>query len=151
MNLTFSAFKKEDFPEYLSWYSDAELNLHLGPMKENDEWLQAVLGEADGKHYSVFGERKLIAVIGVIFPTPDHPEYFITDFAVNPILRSQGLGTTILHQLMQIHSLKAGQSWKAVVDAKNPKAKAFFERSGWKSSEEHDEHGMFTLTLTTPS
>jgi GNAT superfamily N-acetyltransferase len=151
MHLIFSTFRKEDFSEYLSWYADAELNLHLGPMKENDGWLHAVLHETDGKHYSVFDDGQLLAVVGIIFPAPKHPEYFITDFAVNPSHRSKGFGSAILHQLIRMHPLKKGQMWKAVVDVKNPKAKTFFEKNEWQSSGRSDEYGMFTLTLAARS
>jgi hypothetical protein len=41
MELRFSKFRKEDFPELQTWYEDAELNTHLGPMDE--EWLNCVL------------------------------------------------------------------------------------------------------------
>lgn len=38
--LDFKAFKKEDYPEYYSWFKDPDLNNRLGPMKEEGEaWL----------------------------------------------------------------------------------------------------------------
>ncbi len=148
MEFVFSTFKREDFPEYLSWYADAELNLHLGPMKEDDEWLHAVMNETDGCHYSIFDGKDLLAVVGVIFPDVEHSAYFITDFAIKPIHRGKGIGSIVLDELIRLHPLKVGQKWKAVIDVKNSKAKRFFEKNGWISSEMPDEHGMFMLKLT---
>jgi ribosomal protein S18 acetylase RimI-like enzyme len=147
MDFRFVPFRAEDFPEYLSWYKDEELDSHLGPMKENDEWLHHVLQRTDGKEYSVFTGNKLVAVVGTLFPDAKHPSYYITNFAMKPNLRAQGIGTKILNELIALHPLKKGESWIAFVDVRNPKAKSFFEKSGWKSSDKPDEHGMFQLVF----
>lgn len=71
--------------------------------------------------------------------------------AIKPIHRNKGLGSRILDQLVQLHPLKSDQSWKAFVDTNNPKAKLFFERNGWVSSEKPDADDMFTLELIVPN
>ncbi|MDB4978383.1 MAG: N-acetyltransferase [Candidatus Peribacteria bacterium] len=148
MQLQFSKFRKEDFSEYQSWYADSELNLHLGPMEKDDEWLHAVMQEADGCHYSVFQGNDLVAVIGVILPDSEHPAYFITDFAVKPTHRGKGIGSDALDELIKLHPLKPEQMWKTFVDVRNPKAKTFFEKNGWACCPiTPNQDGMIELTF----
>jgi hypothetical protein len=46
-------FLREDFPEFRTWFADPELNRRLGPMEEDDEWLD-VLSQQDAIEYSIF-------------------------------------------------------------------------------------------------
>lgn len=131
LELDFILFEKADFPEYLSWYKDPDLNKQLGPMEENDEWL-STLDNEEGCTYSVFQHKKLVAVIGIVFPDTDYPHYCITNIAIKPTLRSKGIGKKVVEKIMQLHQPKKGQSWIAHVDEKNPRAKLFFENNGWK-------------------
>ena len=137
IELEFKIIQKKDFPEYLSWFQDPDLNKQLGPLKEDDEWFTYVLNEQnrlteyDGCTYSIFQNKKLVSVIGIAYPDGEDPTYTITSIAVKPILRSRGIGRRILKKLMTLHPLKKGQYWKAHVDEKNPKAKLFFENNGW--------------------
>ena len=147
MKLKFSKFKNDDFSEYKSWYVDLELNKRLGPM--NNMWLDHVMNATGGCQYSVFHNKKLIAVVGIIFPDAKHSSYYITDFALKPHLRNQGIGSEVLKEMMNSHPLKSGQSWKAFIDERNPKAKSFFEKNGWSClSKTTDKHGMFTLEFS---
>ncbi|MCA9370834.1 MAG: GNAT family N-acetyltransferase [Candidatus Peregrinibacteria bacterium] len=141
--LTFSKFKEEDFTEYKSWYKDNLLNKELGPM--DDEWLEHALKERNGQQYSVFQEGKLIAVVGMMFPIEGYPDLYLTDFAIKPDSRYQGIGSEVLKELIRLHPLKSGQSWKAVVNVRNTKAAAFFKKHGWSVSDEPDEHGMLAI------
>jgi len=145
MELRFSKFLGADFSKYKSWYKDAELNMRLGPM--DDDWLKNVMDEQNGYQYSVFLDKELVAVIGILFPDTKHPAYYITDFAIKPNLRNKGFGSKILKEVIRKHSLKLGQTWKTFVNIKNPKAKLFFERNGWISSKEPDKDDMYTLEL----
>jgi len=142
-NLQFRKFVREDFPEYQSWYADADLNEQLGPMETDDEWLYYVLSEWNGIEYSVFRDGALVAVLGIVFPDDEHPSYYITDLAVKPGLRRQGIGTEALKTLFALHPLKAGQMWKTYVAAKNPRVRVLLERSGWIcETETPSESGM---------
>jgi len=141
--LTFSKFKAEDFTEYRSWYKDALLNRELGPM--DDEWLEHVLKETDGCEYSIFRDNELIAVVGIKYPVEKYPDYYLTDFAIKPDSRDQGIGSAVLEELMRLHPLKPRQSWKAVVNVRNTKAAAFFKKNGWSVADKPDEHGMLAL------
>lgn len=138
-------FKREDFEEYQSWFADPELNKHLGPMEIEDSWLEYVLSNnPEGCEYSVFINQKMVAEVGILFPNSDNPSFFITNLAVNPELRNQGIGSAVLKELVQLHPLKVGQSWKAFVDAENHMAIAFLEKNGWQRlSNIADESNMY--------
>lgn len=144
MNLTFSRFAAADFDEYTSRYDDTALNMHLGPMGK--AWLESVLSQTNGIDYSIFLEGELVAVIGFMYPDAAHPFYFITDFAIKPHLRSRGIGSAVLRELLHLHPLKPSHYWRTVVDVNNPQAKSFFEKNGWAClTQASDEHGMLTL------
>ena len=147
MEFLFNKFKEEDFPEYKSWYADAELNTQLGPMDE--EWLEHVLHEEDGDQYSVYLEEELIAVIGTKHPKPpEYPEYYITDIAVKPIRRREGVGTQVLAEFLQLDEFKDYKTWRLYISETNPIAIAFFTKNGWKQIREVDEHGMMLYEFT---
>ena len=135
-DLLFIEFSLEDFPEYLSWFQDPELNRRLVPMKENDEWLSHVLNDKDGCTYSVIQNRKLISVIGIIFPDTKHKYYCISNIAIHPAHQRKGLGKIILEKLMLLHESKKAQHWRAYIDASNSIAFSFFEKNGWEASDE---------------
>ena len=136
--LEFRPFQKEDFPEYLNWFKDENLNQQLGPMEEDDEWLRHVLEEQQGLTihkgctYSVFQNNTLLSVIGIICPDENFNSYVITSFAVKPDSRSKGIGTKAINQLLKLHPLQDGESWKAYLNQSNPRARSFFEKNGWK-------------------
>ena len=150
MVLKFIEFTAADFPEYRSWYEDPELNKHLGPPIDQ-EWLDYVMAWSDGCEYSVFDVGELVAVVGIWFPTAEHPTYTISDLAVKPQLRGRGIGSQVLADLMTLHKLSSGQSWAAYVHVSNPRAKSFLEKHGWLCKcEVPDEHGMLHLTFANP-
>ncbi len=140
--------QKADFPEYLSWFKDSDINKQLGPLKKDDEWFTYVLNEQKGLTeyagctYSVFQNKKLVSVFGIAFPDKEEPTYTITSIAVKPFLRSKGIGKRILKKVMELHPLKKGEYWQAFVSVTNPKAELFFENNGWrcvsKSPEKND-------------
>lgn len=141
--LDIKVFSKEDFPEYLRWFDDAELNLRLGPMKEDDEWLSSVLNDETGPTYSLFLDKELVSVIGIAYPDIQHPMYCITNIAVKPSLRGKGIGKEVLRKTMEFHQLEKDQYWIAYVEEDNTNAKLFFDRNGWKGvSNKHEESGM---------
>lgn len=129
--LIFTKFKPQDFAEYQSWFKDPELNAHLGPMEENDPWLDYILTNNEGVEYSIFNEHQMIAEVGILFPNQQYPSYYITNLAIKPGLRNQGVGSKVLKALINLHPLKGGESWKTAVNANNPKARSFLEKNGW--------------------
>ncbi len=146
--LTFSPFKLEDWPEYLSRFEDPELAGQLGPMVENDPRLHQVLhaDPNDNIDYSVFKWNEMVAEIGVWLPNQEHPYYVITNMAVKPDLRWQWLGRRILQEIMDIHSSPLTQLRKAYVNWNNLTTKKFFERNGWVCiSTPPDNDDMFLM------
>ncbi len=112
----------------------------------DQEWLDCVMAETNGYHYSVFLEGELVAVLGIKFPDSKHPDFHLTDITVKPDLRNKGIGSQVLDELLKRHLLKPGQSWKTVVNINNPKAKSFFEKNGWVCvSKRPDKNSMITL------
>lgn len=153
--LNFQIFKREDYTDYYRWFEDPDLNKWLGPMKEEgEEWLTHVLKEQSestgqaGNTYSIWGEHKLVGVIGILYPDKESSSYAITSIAVNPSLRNKGLGKRILKRLLELYSLKNGEYWVAYVDLQNVRARSFFEKNGWKSGKEsRDEDNMLLFEL----
>ena len=112
----------------------------------DNKWLDHVMQERGGHQYSVFLGKDLIAVIGILLPNAEHPACYITDFAIKPDRRNQGIGSQILMELLKLHTLKPGEMWRAFIDERNPRAKTFFEKNGWKCvSEIPDKHGMLMM------
>ena len=113
-------------------------------MEIEDSWLEPVLNNnPEGCEYSVFIDQKMVAEVGILLPNSDNPSFFITNLAVKPQLRNQGIGSAVLKELVQLHPLKVGQSWKAYVDADNLMAIAFLKKNGWQRlSNMADESNM---------
>jgi len=142
MHVRLSPFREEDFAEYASWFDDAELNTHLGPMDQ--AWLDATLALTTGATYSAFQDDKLVGVIGIVYPSEQFPFYVITELATKPSLRRSGIGAGILDALFALHPLETRRHWKAYVADKNAVAKAFFETQGWRATGPANEAGMVT-------
>lgn len=133
MELKFREFRRTDFSEYLSWFQDSELNKYLGPMHDNDEWLQEVLSEQPGSiDYSVLVGDTLVAVVGLYLPKADYPHFVLSNLAVKPLLRGQTIGKKVIEELIKRHSLLSGQSWLAFVDKENGSAWRLFTKCGWE-------------------
>jgi len=122
-------FAAEDFPTYRSWYADARLNRHLGPMDE--DWLAHVLADTEGEQWAVRSDAALVAVIGLT-PDPEQSAWVITDFAVDPTRRGQGWGRRAWAALLAQPALRERRSFRAYVAEDNPEALAFFEVLGWQ-------------------
>jgi len=150
MTLMFVKFRAADFPEYRAWYEDRELNEHLGPPVDQ-EWFDFVTASTEGCEYGVFDDEVLVAVVGIWFPTAEHPAYTISDMAVKPQLRGRGIGSQVLADLMGLYELGPGQSWVAYVHIGNPRARTFLEKHRWICKcQVLDEHGMLELTFANP-
>lgn len=151
--MRYARFQQADFAEYRQWFSDPDLNKHLGPM--DHAWLDYVLTDTTGMELSCFQGGELVAVVGICYPTAEHATYVITDLAVNPALRGTGIGRTVLEQLVRADELAATPVWLAYVMADNPGAKAFFERLGWTCiavpSPTDDKYTFTYRTDTLPS
>jgi len=74
-------------------------------------------------------------VVGISNPTIGRQDYVVTDIAVRPDLRRQGLGRIILHLLPSIMKRGPAKLWRAYVNPDNSAAIQLFESSGWARME----------------
>lgn len=134
--LTIHPFKKTNYSTYKSWHKDHQLNKALAPLDK--EWLNHILHNDKGRELAIFSDAELVAVVGITNAHEDHDFRAITNIAVKPTLRNQGLGRNVLAMLFEEVSLEAGGYWVAYVDYDNPGAQAFFTKEGWTRIEEVD-------------
>ncbi|MBT1063554.1 GNAT family N-acetyltransferase [Bowmanella sp. Y26] len=131
-------FIAQDFAWLQSWYLDPLLNDELGPLDE--AWLAFVLSDTGGKQYSVFAGAEPMASIGVVWAKRAEKPHIVTDIAVNPMFRGQGLGGRALELLIQ-HTQQ--QNWLAYVSADNIRAQHFFSKNGWRQDQSLRVDDMF--------
>ncbi len=142
--LKIQAFQEKFYKEYQSWFSDAALVQALGSIDQ--EWLDYVLSDRSGQEYAVTNEQGiLLAVIGVTFPTNEHPFYVITNLATNPAYKHQGIAREVVRSVLQMHNSSEENKWRAYVAIENKTAQDFFKNIGWIQSDEiSDEMFLFT-------
>ena len=138
-------FEAADFPAYQAWYADAVLDEHLGPMDE--DWLAFVLADQEGRQFSYLSDGKLVVVVGVA-PDPDLDAWVVTDIAVDPALRRQGMAQRALHAVMTHETLRGRPRRLAYVMSDNPDARRFFIAQGWRCIAEANADGMALFELT---
>ncbi|UXY16890.1 GNAT family N-acetyltransferase [Chitiniphilus purpureus] len=76
---------------------------------------------------------------------------FITDIAVRPDLKGQGIGRAMMQVLLDDPALRHAPRWQASVAADNPAALAFFLRLGWQRAAQPDEEGMIDHCFVRPA
>jgi ribosomal protein S18 acetylase RimI-like enzyme len=142
--LSFYRFHPDYFEEYLSWFADPELDQHLGPMEANDPWLDYVMSNQQGTDFAVYRDGEMVAEIGIQFPIEENFAYYITNLAVKPELRRQGVGSLVLSAITNLYPLQSGASWRCFVHENNHKTRFFLEKNKWKYQNEFpDEEGFF--------
>ena len=122
-------FVQSDFAEYRRWFEDEPLNEQLGPMDE--DWLAHVMADQEGQQLSVLRGGELVAVGGVCNATAECPFWTITDIAVHPDLRQQGIGHCVVAGLLALPQFRQPVCWQAQVMPDNPAARRFFVGLGW--------------------
>ncbi len=132
--MTWFPFNRDHFDIYKRWFNDAELNKRLGPIDE--EWLNHVLQEEDGQQYAVFQDDDMLGVVGVKHPSKEDEHLYITDIAVRPDLKGQGIGGVILSDLSRVYPDISLEHWVAFVSAANTTAIAFFTKNNWMPKQE---------------
>lgn len=141
MNPRIRRFTRDDFVQYRSWYADPALNEQLGPMDE--DWLAAVLGDKEGMQYSYFENERLVAVLGISLH-PVELAWVLTDIAIDPALKRQGIGQRALRAVMAIEPREHGDSWMAYVMPDNLPACRFFAALGWPCTAPGPDDEMLT-------
>jgi len=139
-------FKKSDFPIYKQWFEDPELSAHLGPLDK--EWLEYILTETSGIQLCFTECDELIAVAGVHFQTESQPHNFITDIAVRPDLRLNGLGYILLTKLLGLPEFSYVAMWRADVMSHNQAAIRLFHKAGWQRITDGEESPLINRELS---
>lgn len=144
--LSVRAFTAEDYPMLQVWFEDPVLDEELGPL--DDEWLEHVLTDEAGEQLVVEADGAPFAVVGLVWANGEHREHVISDIAVDPARRGQGLGRTALDQVVAHVEREAPDGWLAFVVPDNVAAFAFFTALGWEHvAEPADEDDMHTFAL----
>ena len=142
MKLELKRFQQEYYAEYASWFADPELNHNLGPMDQ--EWLDVVLSqpEWEGITWAVFHGMELVAVIETVFDPEHRLPAAITALAIKPSHRKQGIGTSVLQQILSFHKSKGIVEHVTYVSIHNPGGRRCVEKAGFMAvTEEPNEHG----------
>ena len=136
MQLRIRPFARGDFAEYQNWFSDRQLRQSLEGVDE--QWLDHVLNDPSGQQFIAndIADQTMVACIGVCFAVHDHPMHVITDIAIKPDRRGQGIGRATVG--LVIDEIEQGMSiaWGAYVAPENVGAQRFFAALGWKA--DHD-------------
>ena len=138
MDLIIRPFEESDFGEYQGWFGDTELRKQLGIVDE--EWLEYVLNDDAGQQFVAVNQQgqTIIGSIGIALPDVDHRYFVITDIAVRPDLKGQGIGRKIIDLIIARFTLSEDQRWGAFVMPENHSAKKFFVAIGWHELTDFD-------------
>jgi RimJ/RimL family protein N-acetyltransferase len=143
MELSFHRFQREHFEEYATWFSDSELNKELGPIVDED-WLSAILSQKseEGETWAVFLGAEMIGVINATFDPEKKLPAGITEIAIKPNHRRQGLAKAILISLLSEHHQQGIGSHVAYIKQTNKASRQLFEGLGFKVTSEANRHGF---------
>jgi ribosomal protein S18 acetylase RimI-like enzyme len=122
-----------DYQIYRSWFVDEELNRQLGPLDQ--EWLDCIMAESGHRQFAIWEGGEMISVVGVESANAVHPYWYVTDMAVKPSLRGQGIGSRVLSAICTAPDHQDYGIWRAGVMKSNPRAARFLERNGWHAIE----------------
>jgi ribosomal protein S18 acetylase RimI-like enzyme len=130
--LKFLPFRREFYKEYASWFGDAELNRHLGPM--DNDWLECTLSEpkSSGITWAVFRGTELVGVVETKCDPTNQLPAAILAVAVKPGLRGQGIGSEIVGEILSRDHAKGLLEHVGYVSPENTGAQQFLEKSGFK-------------------
>jgi ribosomal protein S18 acetylase RimI-like enzyme len=140
-------FSADDWSWVQEWYQDALLDRELGPM--DTDWLDAVLAERDGVQLVAMIEATPIALIGCVWGTEQHPSHHITDIAVAPSMRGQGLASKVLHQVVAWPGHPYTSKWTAFVNPRNLQAQSLLRKNLWAEVGVFEGMMHFEKSITT--
>ena len=136
MKFKFQKFTKADYATYQQWFEDKDLKKALGGVDKT--WLNYILTDNTGTELAIFRQGKMVAVVGLVFPDEKDDYYVISNFAVDPALKNQGLGSEILEALIEYFPKGKKKLWVCYVEKSNLNGQRFFEKNGWKQKETTD-------------
>ncbi|MEY9333835.1 RimJ/RimL family protein N-acetyltransferase [Pseudomonas protegens] len=134
---------REDWAWIQDWFKDPQLNQELGPLDQ--EWLDAVMNEDNGIQLVAIEDNQPVALIGCAWHPAPHELHGITDIAVSPAYKKQGLGRNALYETIKWSGHPPCSGWVAFVSPQNAEAEAFFSSVGWKYTGLDDEMHRFEL------
>ena len=144
MQLTFLPFTADLYPAYAAWFSDPELNHHLGPM--DTDWLKWVLAHegTDEQTRAVYRGDALVGVTEVVIDrSGDFPVAVISAVSVQPTLRGQGIGLEIMRQVIVDYHRAGIRRFRAQIALSNIRSLRLFARLGFApASPEPDRNGF---------
>ena len=123
-------FSVDDWSWVQEWFQDALLDRELGPM--DADWLGAVLAERNGVQLVTTIQTKPAVLIGCVWGTDRHSSHYITDIAVAPGLRGQGLASRPLQLVTTWPGHPPIAKWTAFVNPRNSPAQSLLRKNHWK-------------------
>lgn len=127
------------------WYQDDWLNREFGPMHE--AWLEYVLSDSAGMELVAVQNGKPVGMIGVLWSTKNIPYHVITDMAVNPSLRRQGLGRRIFGKHNWLAKPPEISKWVTFVTADNEPAVGLQTSMKWIEGGTQNNMRKFTIDV----
>lgn len=134
-------FSLDDWPWVQEWFQDALLDRELGPM--DTDWLDAVLAERNGIQLVATTEDRPVALIGCAWGSDQDQSHYITDIAVAPFMRGQGVGTQALELVTAWPGHPPIGKWTAFVNPRNIPAQSLLRKNNWQAVGVSD--GMITF------
>jgi len=138
LGLQLQKFREEYYSEYVSWFTDKELNLELGPMDggEGKKWLQAAMSEpeSEGMTWMALLNDEFVAVIETGFDPEERQPAAIAAFAVRPDLRRKGIGSSVLRKVLALHVSKGIIQHTANIHLDNIAGRKCAEKVGFLDS-----------------
>ncbi|SCK55179.1 Acetyltransferases [Variovorax sp. HW608] len=120
---------REDWAWISEWFRDPVLDRELGPL--DGEWLEYVLARTEGVELVLRGaDGRPAALLGCVWDSAG-VEHGITDIAVDPARRGQGLGRLAVEAALAWPEHPPAERWIAFVDPENRAAFGFFTALGW--------------------
>lgn len=130
MTLTVRPFTAADYAPYRRWYDDPVLDARLGPI--DDDWLDCVLREVDGRQAVCEEAGTMVAVAGVVLPRDTGGWGAVSDLAVDPARRGMGIGRRVLRALLARPELASVTEWRAWAEHDNLGAIGVLRAAGWR-------------------
>lgn len=143
MELSFNRFQREHFEEYATWFLDSELNKELGPVVDED-WLSAILSQKaeEGETWAIFLGSEMVGIVNAAFDPEKKLPAGITEIAIKPNRRRQGLAKATLIKLLSEHHQREIGSHIAYIKQTNTASRQLFEGLGFKATSEPNRHGF---------
>ena len=140
-------FSADDWIWVQEWFRDPLLDRELGPM--DTDWLEAVLAESNGVQFVATIQSEPVCLIGCVWGNDQHPSHFITDIAVAPSLRGQGLASPILQQVLDWPGHPPIAKWTAFVNPRNAAAQSLLRKCLWQEVGTSDGMIQFEKSVTS--